>query len=486
MLEFNSIPLSILTPGSFVEFDDSRAQPSLALRPLRILIMGQMLAAGVGAPLTPYPVRSPAASQKQFGRASMVDRMIKALWKTNSTTELWAIGLDDNGAGVAATHTITVTHAPTAAGTLALYIAGTLVDVAVAATDLVADVATNIAAAINANLDLPVTAVAAAAVVTTTCIWKGLTGNDIDFRLNYFEGDESPDGLTITFAAGTAGAGNPDITAALAALGDQQYHVIAFPWTDGVNLALLATELAARRGPLQMIEGLAFSSAKGTLGQLATLGALPNSPDISISEARGPATTWERCAREAGTIAFYGGIDPARPFQTLALAGDIAPKPVERFVREDRDTLLHDGISTHVVDPGGNVLLERPITTYLVNPDGAPDAAYLDVTTMLTLGYLRYTLRARIAAKYPRHKLMDDGDPIPPGQPIVTPKTLNAELVCLARDWEAAGLVDNIDEFKSLLIVERDKTDRSRVNALIPPDIISGLRVFAGQIQFAF
>ena len=89
--------------------------------------------------------------------------------------------------------------------------------------------------------------------------------------------------------------------------------------------------------------------------------------------------------------------------------------------------MLHDGISTHTVDPGGNVLLERPITTYQLNAAGFPDTSYLDVTTIATLAYLRYTLRARIAQKYPRHKLADDGIAIAPGQAIVTPKTLSAE-----------------------------------------------------------
>lgn len=32
--------------------------------------------------------------------------------------------------------------------------------------------------------------------------------------------------------------------------------------------------------------------------------------------------------------------------------------------------------------------------------------------------------------------------------------------------------------------MERDRTDPNRVNALLPPDLINQLRVFAAQIQF--
>jgi len=486
MLSFNSIPIGIRTPGEYVEFSNVRAQKSLAPWSLRIMILGQKLAAGSQATAVPVRIFNPTDGVALFGRGSMLDRQIRAALACNPTTETWAMAAAENGAGTAATYTHTVTAAPTAAGTLAFYVAGTQVQVAIAGGMTTAQVATALGAAINANADLPVTAGVAGSVVTSTVRWKGLTGNDVDFRLNYASSDVMPAGLAITLAAGVAGAGNPDATAAIAALGDKQWHVIMFPWTDGTNLGLITTELANRRGPLEQIEGVAYASAKGSQGALATLGQGQNSPDLSISEAVGPATSWERAARDAATIAYYGGIDPARPFQTLALAGDARANSTERFTRAQRDALLNDGISTHTVDSGGNVLLERPITTYQLNAQGFPDTSYLDVNTMMTLGYLRFTLRARFAQKFPRHKLADDGIAIAPGQAIVTPSTLTAELVSLARGWEAAGLVENIDEFKQLLIVERDQTDPSRVNALIPPDIVSGFRIFAGQIQFGF
>ncbi|MGI8839764.1 MAG: phage tail sheath subtilisin-like domain-containing protein [Caulobacteraceae bacterium] len=485
MLEFNSIPLTIRTPGAFVEFDNTRAQKSLAPWDTRIMVLGQKLGAGSAASLMPVPINAVGDGAAAFGRGSMLDRMILALQGVNKTTELWAMAVPQNVAGVAATYVTTFTAIPTGAGTLSLYIGGAVVQIAVAAAEPLATLATALAAAINADPDLPVSAVAAGAVVNSTVAWKGESGNYVDFRVNFYASDALPAGLALNTAAGVAGSGNPDIGPALAAIGDKQCHTIVCPWTDGANLAALATEMADRRGPLEMIEGMAYCSAKGSLGSLQTLGAAQNSPDISISECVGPVTPWERAAREAGVIALYGAIDPARPFQTLSLAGDIAPNDTERFTRAERDGLLHDGISTHTVDAGGNVLLERPITTYQLNGAGVPDDSYLDVNTMITLAYLRFTWRVRMATKFPRCKLTDDST-VAPGQAMVNTRMLAAEQVCLARDWELAGLVENIDEFKSLLIVERDPTDRSRVNSLIPPDIVSGLRVNAGQIQFAF
>lgn len=61
---------------------------------------------------------------------------------------------------------------------------------------------------------------------------------------------------------------------------------------------------------------------------------------------------------------------------------------------------------------------------------------------------------------------------------------IRAELIALFLDLEQAGLVENFAQFKQDLIVERDATDRSRVNALIPPDIVNQFRVLGAQVQF--
>ena len=107
-----------------------------------------------------------------------------------------------------------------------------------------------------------------------------------------------------------------------------------------------------------------------------------------------------------------------------------------------------------------------------------------DVTTMRTLSYLRYAVRTRIALRYPRHKLASDGTLFDPGQAVVTPSSIKAELISLFRQWESAGLVEGFDQFKDDLIVERSTTDANRVDMRMSPDLMNQFRVFAGQVQF--
>ncbi|NDY41251.1 phage tail protein [Dissulfurirhabdus thermomarina] len=487
-ISFNSIPVNLRTPGVYVEFDNSQAVRGLPGMPYRALLVGQRLAGGTVAELVPTRVSSADQARDYFGQGSMLAQMAAAWFAHNRSTETWAIALDDNPAGVAATGTLTVTGTATEAGTLNLYVGGGRVQVAVASGDSQDAVAAAIASAIGAAADLP----ASAAVdgvntnqVNLTARHKGEAGNDIDLRVSYYQGEQVPAGLTVAVGAMSGGSGNPDLSGLITAMGDEWYNVIVLPYTDAASLTAMETELEDRWGPMRAIEGHAFAAAAGTQAAMSALGDSRNSPHVSIVATGGsPTLTWSYAAAVAAVVAYHANIDPARPFQTLPLAGVLAPAEADRFTQQERNLLLYDGISTTVVDAGGRVLIERLITTYTQNAFGTEDPSYLDVNTLLTLGYLRYSFRARFAQKYPRHKLADDGTRFGAGQAILTPKIAKAECFALFRQWEDAGLVENFDDFKANIIVERNATDPNRLDFVLPPDLINQLRVTAAQIAF--
>ncbi|MBF0249964.1 MAG: phage tail sheath subtilisin-like domain-containing protein [Alphaproteobacteria bacterium] len=488
MISFDQIPIDLRVPGAYLEYNNTAANRGLPGMPSRILVIGQRLAAGTQAAGAAVKVLDVAQAEALFGRGSMLHLMFRALKAANTWTESWAIALDDDGAANAAGGSVLFGGAVTGAGTVNLYIAGQRVRIGVASTDTPAAVATAAAAAINATTDLPVTAAVngvTAEQVDITARNKGEAGNATDIRVNYNFGEVLPAGLTAAITAMSAGAANPDIATAIAAFGDTWYTDIAMPYTDAANLAALEGELENRAGPTVMMDGHAYAAATGTHATLTTLGNSRNSEHLSIMAASdSPSAPWAWSAALTGVAAYHTRIDPARPLQTLVLDSILPPVPGDRFTLEERNLLLFDGIATFKVDDGGRVLIERVITTYETNASGIDDPSYLDLTTMKTLAYLRYSVRARILQKYPRHKLASDGTAYGAGQAIVTPSVIRAELIALFKDWESAGLVEGIDQFKADLIVERDASDVNRVNALIPPDVVNQFRVFAGQVQF--
>jgi phage tail sheath gpL-like len=149
----------------------------------------------------------------------------------------------------------------------------------------------------------------------------------------------------------------------------------------------------------------------------------------------------------------------------------------------ERQSLLNYGIATSFVS-GGQLRVERAITTYQKNTWGQSDPSYLDSETLHQLTEITRRLRNRITQKYPRHKLANDGTRFGAGQAIVTPSVIRGELLAEYSDMEQLGLVENATLFNKYLIVERDSGNPNRINVLLPPDLVNQLRIFALLNQF--
>lgn len=483
---FNEIPSNLRIPFVAIEFDPSQARPSTPILAYRVLLMGQKIAGGTMTANTLYRVTSAEQVLPLAGEGSQLHLLAKAYFKVNKFTETWIIGVADDGSGVAAAGAFTVTGPATANGTLYLYIGGELVKVAVLDGDTATEIGEAVEAAINAVDSLPVTAINTAGAVALTAKNKGTAGNTIDLRVNYQTSEILPAGVAVAVTPMASGATDPDLDTAIAALGDIWYNVIAHPWgADATSLTSLEEELTRRFGPMVQAGGVAISAAIGDFSTLATLGETRNSPHSCIVEMHEiPSACYSVAGAVAAQVAFYGAIDPARPFQTLALPGVLPPLEADRFTNEERNLLLYSGISTTKAGAGGVLQIERLITTYRKNPANADDMAYLRVNTMLTLAYLRWDFRNYFATKYPRHKLADDGNNFGPGQPIMTPKLGKAEAVARARAWESIGLVEDVDGFAASLICERASGDPDRLDFLIKPTLVGQLVVTGVQIGF--
>lgn len=484
-ITFEQVPDQWRQPEFFVEFDNTQAAADNATLPFTLLAVGQKTASGTADVDVPYIITDDAQADTLFGEGSHLARICRSIRANNIVTKLVARAVDDDGSAVAATQTITVTGTATADGVIALYVAGIRITVGVDDTDDQDTIAAAIEAALDAETQIPFTASVATNVVTLTAKNKGILGNDIDVRTNYRDDDADVAGVTVAIAAGVTGTLNPDTSSLITALGEEWYQTIVWPWTDSTNLDALKTELLDRFGPIRQIDGYAVAGAVGTVGTLSSLGNGRNEQTLSIVHATGePVTHWEKAGAVAAQVASSASIDPARPFQTLALTGILPPEPNDRFITSELNTLLFNGISTTVVDAGGQVRIGRMITTYKTSPTGGDDESYLNLETMYTLQFLRWDFRTYITNKYPRHKLADDGTRFASGQPVMTPSLGRAEALARFQTWEENGLVEDRSGFEAALDVQRDPDNVNRLNWLLPPDLINQFIIGAAKIQF--
>ena len=489
-VSFNYIPANVRVPLFYAEMDNTQA--GYFTQNKRSLLIGQKLASGSAVVNTAYLVSTTDAAKTLFGTGSMLARMHALYRQQDSFGEVWCIALADAGAGVAATGTITVTGPATAAGVINLYIAGQRVQVSVGATDAATVIAASINAAINAATDLPVTSTVSTNVVTLTCRWKGATGNDImvlDSFRGFAGGETLPTGIALAYTGWANGATNPTLPGnAITAMGDDEYDYVIHPYTDSASLDAFVIEYndsVGRWAWSRQVYGHVYCALRGTLSALTTAGGLRNDPHHTIAgiDVDTPNPCWEYAAAYGAANALGLNVDVARPTQTLPLTGILAPRAGKRFLLTERQSLLNYGIATSFVS-GGQLRIERAITTYQKNTWGQADPSYLDSETLHQLTEITRRLRNRITQKYPRHKLANDGTRFGAGQAIVTPSVIRGELLAEYSDMEQLGLVENATLFNKYLIVERDAGNPNRINVLLPPDLVNQLRIFALLNQF--
>jgi phage tail sheath gpL-like len=485
MVTFNQIPTTQRVPWVYVEFDASRAQSGPALKVFKGLLVGQMLTGAATAGVL-VRITSEDDAAAKFGAGSMLHAMAQAWYAQQRTTALWVYPIADEGPWVAAVATQTVAGTATAAGKVALHAAGRRYEVPVAVGSTATAIRDALVAKVNADPNrLVQAATAAGATFTLTARNKGEQMNGAKVIHSYFDGETLPAGITLTLVDLAGGTGVPSLTPLVTALGDEQFDCIASAYTDVTSVATLDADLVARWGPLDQADGMAFITSPLAYATLASFGNTLNSPHLCLSASFGsptPAFMWT--AAVAAVAAVEAQQDPARPFQTLPLVSILAPRPADRWTMSERNLALFDGISTTVVDPSGVVRLERTITTYQRNASSQEDTAYLDVQTVFTLAYLRYSFRVRMLSKYPRHKLAKNGVGLPPGLDVVTPLSAKAEAIAWFVEMQQLGLVENLDAFKEQLVVEVSASDPNRLEFLLPPDLVNQLRVVAAQIQF--
>jgi len=496
-ITFSYIPPNLRVPLFYAEFNNSAAGISQPVQ--RALLLGQSIATVVNQPTF---VPSVGWAQSVFGAGSQLANQVAAYRLNDPVGELWVLPVNDAGGGTKATGTILVAGTATANGTLFLYLPNPFqnnapIQVGVTSGQIATAIATAIGAAINAVPFLPVTASVSSATVTLTANNAGTLGNDIPIVLNYLGargGQVTPPGLTISITNMTGGATDPALGSLPAWIGAASFDFIQNPWANatalGATTALMA-DAAGRWSYSIALYGHVFSGSRNTVANLQTLGAGFNDQHLSILGVNNasPTSAWIWSAAMLGAIVPSLKAQPNRPLQTLTIQG-VLPEPVGLEIGfSNQQVLLTAGIANAVRAAGGVAQIVRMITTYQTNSFAQPDASYLDCETMYTLAAVIRFLKSDITQKFPRALLADNGTrlaPTPPGDVpvIVTPQILAGEIISAYAALVDQNLCQDEADFAAGLIVQRNVNDNARVDVLLDPYLVSGLRIFAVLTEF--
>jgi phage tail sheath gpL-like len=459
------------------------------------LIIAQMLSTGTATINVPEPVGSAADAANLFGYGSMAHAMALSWFAINNTQELYVAPVAIT-AGVAATGSITVTSIPTQSGVDFYYIAGQLVQINAFPTDTLAGIASRLASAINLLGTLPVTAAidaTVAAKVNLTAKWVGETTNDIQISMNYlgrYGGQTSPIGYAATITPMSGGVGNPDLTEVIANIATTSFYHVVSPYVDTAALTDLDNEFGfsqtGRWGWERAQYGWVYSAIRADYADALAFGQQVNSPVITtmLIEPTMPSPVWCVAAAYGATGAYYLLDDPARPLQTLPLTGILPALKPDRFSKSELNILTNNGLAVQATNSSGVPAILRETMQYQYNAYGQSDTAFGLLTILSNNAELLNRLSSAITTKFPRSKLAPDGTKFGPGQAIVTPSSIKAELVNGMIQAIYDGLAANLADFTTNLIVQIDDQNPNRIVILYPPQLMNQLRQFQVLNQF--
>ncbi|NMY01465.1 phage tail protein [Pseudomonas sp. WS 5059] len=267
------------------------------------------------------------------------------------------------------------------------------------------------------------------------------------------------------------GDAEPDIKAALDATAMGGFTILVPAWYSQTALTALRTHIQTWTSSMEQQGIIGVAANTVSLSAATTLATSLNSGAISLASLPGTESTARQVAAAYAAV-IASEEDPARPLNTLEVAGIKVPPMGKRLGRAEQETALANGVTPLEVGPGEIIQIVRAVTTYTKSAAGATDVSLLDLTTIRTLYYIRMACRDRIRLRFPRSKLSKK-----------TPAAVRGELLDVLLKAQELEIVEEVEANAAGLVVERSSQDVNRLNCTIPVDVVNGLHVFAGRID---
>ncbi len=451
VISFNEIPQTGWDlPRVAVEIRPNYTNAGVFEYPNRVVIFGVKLTGAPGAAGVPFRVTRLADVTARAGAGSIAEDMARHFLAGNPFAEVWMVLVADAGGGTKAAGSLVYTGAPTAAGTVADYIAGIRVAVNISTADTPTTIAQAMRDAINAIPEMPVVASWAAGTAGTTVLTAKHAidiGSDITVLTNLADDEATPAGLTQTINPMSGGAGAVDLTGAIAAIAADWHPWWVLPVTDSTNMGIVIAELRRRWAATGHMDALAFAGMTGTLSALTTYLPLRNCELLAVQT--GPTGTveprWRLAAMLAAQAVYYLMEDPARQLKTLPLKG--MRKPVGgNFLDTERNLIVKAGGTTFDTNPDGSCWIERCVSTNTTDGQGVPTKAWQDIMAAAVATRIRYDFRTYWRLNYPRHKQAPDGSPAADASDnTLTPEFALGVWAARCKVYERIGWIVDID-----------------------------------------
>ena len=383
-------------------------------------------------------------------------------------------------------------------GTISIYIGGQRVPVTIAKSTAAVDIQIAIAAAINADINLPVTALVDGGEEDQTNLvskYKGLIANDILIAINLTESekDATPGGVAFTVTAFSDGAGTPTITDALAEMGDDWYTYIVNTFgSEATTMAAFATENEDNKW--DSLINKFFRVFYGSVDDLSAITTITDAltldrTNAAITSPAGKMLPLELAALAVGDMAASNQDNPARPYTGLLLDG-LVPNTVAtesdgsaQWTYTQRDTAVKAGTGTTIVEDGV-IKLEDVVMHY--HRAGEEPPAFRWSVDIAKLAEWAYNVNLVFTGASWRGKILVDDTDIVNNPDARRPKDAVAEIFKLADAASFAAIITRPGFTKENTAASIDVANPNRLNITTLIVLSGATRILSLTTNFGF
>ncbi|MCP4471154.1 MAG: phage tail protein, partial [Gammaproteobacteria bacterium] len=354
--------------------------------------------------------------------------------------------------------------------------------IAIGAT--VAEIITSIVDAINGSLNMPVIATDNTTDVVLTSKWEGTSANDIVVSVV----GPTAGGTTFAFTQPTGGAVNPDITTALALIGDVWETLVlnCLDVADTTNLDLYQTEGESRWGALVRKPFIVFSGETATTAASAI--AIPDARKTDKVNAQLVSPGSEDlpfvvAARGVARIAALADSNPPHDYGSQPLTGLVPGADSDQWSYADQDLAVKGGSSTAQVKDGV-INLSDTVTFY--HPDGDANPAYRYIVDIVKLQNVIYNLDAIFdTSEWAGAPLLPNDQPTT-NRSAKKPKTAVAAVCAVLDGLGLDAIISDAKTAKANTFAEIDAANPKRLNVSTTVQLSGNTNIISVDLNFGF
>lgn len=401
------------------------------------------------------------------------------------TIPLTVYPLVDDGAGVPAAGDIDTTGVPTVDASYIVRVNN--IDSAafnIEVGDASATIVTNMTAAINATLEMPVIASDDTTEVGMTAKWEGPSGNDIVIEVI----GSTTAGNTFTVTQPVNGANNPDIDTALAQIGNVWETTLlnCLDVADTTTLGKYQVEGEGRWGALVRKPFVVFSGDTQLTPALAITVPDARKTDRVNVQLVAPGSNdlpFVVAARQLARIVVVANNNPPHDYGSQQATGLIPGTDGEQWDHLERDTAVKGGSSTIEVKDG--VINISDVVTFY-HPTGDVTPAYRFVVDIMKVMNILFNVDLIFATT------RWDGKPlIPDDQPTTNktakkPKMAVADVASLIDALGLAAIISDPETAKTTIVAEIDSQNPKRLNVVFTVQIAGNSNIISIDFEWGF